>query len=120
MVDHDPSLLKHDFEDLSRAPFISSARFLILFSCGICSHSNPSFFGTAVKHFDLFAIDAELEDKNRNRIACIIVVYNSYDHIVSLPMLISSYYHHNSLGITREYLKKGYCLFGDGHHKRCY
>jgi len=105
MAGHDPSLLEHDFEDLSRTPFTSGTRYLILFSCGICINSNPSSFGTAVKHFDLFAIDAELEDKNRNRIARIIVVYNSYDHIVSLPMLISSYYHHSSVGITREYLK---------------
>jgi hypothetical protein len=58
---------------------------LILLSCGICTHSNPSSFGTAVEHFDLFAIDAELKHKNWNHIASIIMEYNSYNHIAPFP-----------------------------------
>jgi len=57
----------------------------------------------AVKHFDLFAIDTELENKYRNRIASVIVVYNSYDHAAPLPRLGSYYQYHNFIFIRREY-----------------
>jgi hypothetical protein len=66
------------------SPFVSDTRYLFLLSCGICTHSNPSLFGTAVKHFDLFAINAELKHKKGDHTAGIIMEYNSYDHITLL------------------------------------
>jgi hypothetical protein len=66
---------------------------------GIYPHSDPFPFGSAVKHFDLFAIDAELKDKNRNRIVRIIVVDNSYRHGIPLHLnrLFRQAYHSGNI-----------------------
>jgi len=77
------------------APFGPVMMVCLRFSNGIYPHGNPSSFGIAIKHFDPFAIDAELEDKNRDRIVGIIVVYNSYRHGIAfhLNRLCQKAYH---------------------------
>jgi len=55
-------------------------------SHGIYTHGNPSLFGIAVKHLDLAALDPELENKDRNHIMAIIMVYNSYHRGAPAPL----------------------------------
>jgi hypothetical protein len=71
-------------------------------SYGIGPDGNPSFFRMSVKHFDLFAVDTELENIHRNRIASVIVIYNSYDHMVPSPGQALVIQYHNFIFIRRK------------------
>jgi len=83
----------------------TQCKLVLTFFCTFIISSEHYWIRSAINHFDLFAIDAELEDIKSNRIASIIVGYNSYDPIVSLPRLGSHYHDHSCIYIRREYLK---------------
>jgi hypothetical protein len=78
---------------------------------GIYPDSNPSPFGTAVKHFYFFAIDAELKDEKGNRIIRIIVVHNSNHHGIPLHLNVPVEKHSiPGIYFSRIFYENGNCM----------